>query len=303
MDVTLRQLRAFLAVATVLNFRQAADELFMTQQAVSASIKQLETQLGCSLLIRSTRNVQLTEAGRSLHAVVESVISELDAALVSTVKEFAEHPPPLQLSFPPGGAGELMPHLIDGIKQQFPSRALQFNQLTWDSPTAGLEDGRCDIAILRLPVEHDRIHTVTLLDEPVMLATSTRSTLASSDVIPLADALEAPVVVAQKAEPRWDDFWTLGSERTHAVTIGSVVEGFTEEMEAIAANLGCGFVPALVSRLYARDDITFLHIEGGPRSPLLLAWRNEHPDAERFHAVVAYVCEHGGEVIRRMQQA
>lgn len=302
MDVTLRQLRTFLAVASVLNFRQAADELFMTQQAVSASIKQLETQLGCALLIRSTRNVQLTEAGQRLLAALDPVIADLDDALASTVREFAHHPPPLQLSFPPGGAGELMPVLIEGIRQQFPDRVLQFSQLTMESPAAGLEDGRCDLAILRLPVASERIQTTRLLDEPVMLAASVRNPLAASRTVGLDDALEVPIIIAQKAEPSWEDFWTLGSERKRAVTVGAIVEGFTEEMEAIAADLGCGFVPALVSRVYARDDIAFLEIEGGPRSPLLLAWRGDHPDARKFQALADFVGDHGAGVIRSMER-
>lgn len=303
MDVTLRQLRTFLTLATVLNFRQAADELYMTQQAVSASMKQLESQLGCPLFSRSTRSVRLTDAGQRLYLAVAPIIGDLDVALITTAKEFAEQPPPLQMSFPAGGAGELTSVIMDGVRKQFPSRAFQFNDLSWDSITAGLDDGRCDLAILRIPIENERIHTVTLFDEPIMLAISRRNPLSTAATISLSEALELPVILAQKSEPVWEDFWLLGSERNQPFRIGAIVEGFAQELEAIASDLGIGFFPAFVSRLYARDDLAFLSVTGGPRAPLALGWRRDHPEAENFQLVVEHVLTHGASVIDSMHMS
>jgi len=71
MNVTLRQLRAFLAVARFGSFTVAAEHLYTTQSALSGSIKELENALGVQLFDRSTRRVQLTEVGRELYPLVE----------------------------------------------------------------------------------------------------------------------------------------------------------------------------------------------------------------------------------------
>lgn len=71
MNVTLRQLRVFLAVARAHSFSRAGDTIGLTQPAVSRSISELEGELGLKLLDRTTREVVLTEVGRSLATALE----------------------------------------------------------------------------------------------------------------------------------------------------------------------------------------------------------------------------------------
>ena len=66
MNVTLRQLQVFLSVAETRNFSRTGDLIGLTQPAVSRSITELEAQLGLQLVNRTTREVELTDAGRSL---------------------------------------------------------------------------------------------------------------------------------------------------------------------------------------------------------------------------------------------
>ena len=73
--------RAFLAVAKHLNFRAAADELALTQSAVSRQIQALEDEVGVPLFLRHTRAVELTSAGAQLHRAVGPAIERMDAAV------------------------------------------------------------------------------------------------------------------------------------------------------------------------------------------------------------------------------
>ncbi|WP_433563188.1 alpha/beta hydrolase fold domain-containing protein [Nocardia sp. CA-151230] len=79
--VELRHLRAFVAVAEELNFGRAAQRLYVTQPALSRTIRGLEKLVGCDLFKRSTRSVSLTSAGAALLDRTRGVLSELDAAL------------------------------------------------------------------------------------------------------------------------------------------------------------------------------------------------------------------------------
>src|SRR4051794_34268423 len=76
----LRQLRYFAAVASCRNFTRAAELLHVAQPAVSAQIRQLEQELGVTLLARTTRRVALTQAGELFLARTRRVLAELDAA-------------------------------------------------------------------------------------------------------------------------------------------------------------------------------------------------------------------------------
>lgn len=82
MNISLRQLRAFVAVAQSSSFSRAADALALTQPAVSRNVTDLEQAMGLLLLHRTTREVELTEAGRLLLGNLSRVLEDLDACLL-----------------------------------------------------------------------------------------------------------------------------------------------------------------------------------------------------------------------------
>jgi DNA-binding transcriptional LysR family regulator len=81
MNVGLRQLRAFLAVAKCGSFGRAAEEVAVSQSAVSFAVQQLENELGLRLLDRTTRQVRVTAVGETLAASATRLLAELDTVL------------------------------------------------------------------------------------------------------------------------------------------------------------------------------------------------------------------------------
>ena len=79
--LSLSFLRAFEAVARLLSFRLAGEELFLTQSAISRQIKGLEDELGAQLFERDTRQVALTQAGTSLLRAVQPMLERLDGTV------------------------------------------------------------------------------------------------------------------------------------------------------------------------------------------------------------------------------
>ena len=79
--LSLSNLRAFEAVARRLSFSEAADELFVTQSAVSRQIKGLEEEIGAALFLRGTRHVEMTQSGQMLLRSVESGLQKIDASV------------------------------------------------------------------------------------------------------------------------------------------------------------------------------------------------------------------------------
>ena len=83
MDVSLRQVRSFLAVARVKSFTRAASILNVTQPALTMQIRRLEEALGVTLFDRDTRSVELTRVARDLIPAFERALQDFDAALES----------------------------------------------------------------------------------------------------------------------------------------------------------------------------------------------------------------------------
>src|SRR5438045_2545961 len=79
--LSLTNLRAFEAVARTLGFGAAADELHLTQSAISRQIKSIEDELGAPLFVRGTRHVQITPAGQTLLRAVEPLLTKLDTSV------------------------------------------------------------------------------------------------------------------------------------------------------------------------------------------------------------------------------
>ena len=74
-------LRAFEAVARLLSFRAAAEELYLTQSAISRQIRTLEEEIGCTLFLRGTRHVELTADGATLQSTAIAVLEKLDGTV------------------------------------------------------------------------------------------------------------------------------------------------------------------------------------------------------------------------------
>ena len=92
MNVTLKQLRAFVAVARQGSFTVAAESLYITQSALSGLIKELEQTLGLRLFDRSTRRLQLSDTGRDLYPQIEKILQELEAVVdeVGNIKQLRQ---------------------------------------------------------------------------------------------------------------------------------------------------------------------------------------------------------------------
>src|SRR5947208_11874097 len=120
MNVTLRQLRAFSAVAELGSFTEAANRLHVTQAATSVLVRELENELGVRVLDRHTRRVVLSDAGRDLWPHVQRVLNELEDAMQSVGSLRDKKKGLLKIAAPQLMACTLMPRVIAGYRVKFP---------------------------------------------------------------------------------------------------------------------------------------------------------------------------------------
>src|SRR5689334_146065 len=150
-DVNLRSLRYFEVLGTELNYRRAAEKLFITQPALSAAIQNLERVIGDRLFDRDTRSVALTATGREWLPHVRRALAEVDAALeaVARLVDYGH----VRIGYLIGTGADLLFELLQGVDEAFPDVTVDTVEYDFADPTAGLASGATDIALLRPPVD------------------------------------------------------------------------------------------------------------------------------------------------------
>lgn len=119
--MTVKQLRAFLAVARTLSFTQACEQLHLSQPALSLAIKGLEDSLGGRLLIRTTRSVRLTPEGESLVPLAKRLLVEWDNTEDALRQRFTLQLGRLSLAAMPAFAGNLLAPVPGGLSPPSPT--------------------------------------------------------------------------------------------------------------------------------------------------------------------------------------
>ena len=147
MNVTLRQLSAFVAVAETGSFTLAAERLFITQSALSGLIKELEASLGLRLFDRSTRRLRLSDTARELYPQVEKILHDLDGVVSEVGNLKALQRGSVRVAVPQLLACTLLPELMAGFRAQHPGVHLRLVDCAVESVMARVFSGEVDIGI------------------------------------------------------------------------------------------------------------------------------------------------------------
>jgi DNA-binding transcriptional LysR family regulator len=188
----LRQLRTFLVVAEELHFTRAAERLNLAQQALSSQVRSLEQRLGVSLFDRTTRRVELTEAGRTLlaHAVplLASATRAWDAVASASAGETAH----ITVSYAPTARHEILPAILEEVHRRHPQLEVTTCEL-WGGGNA-VQSGMVDVAIMRGDVpDVVGITGTKVQDSPFGVILSADHPLAGQSSIEVADLGDTPV--------------------------------------------------------------------------------------------------------------
>ncbi|WP_062437262.1 LysR family transcriptional regulator [Herbidospora daliensis] len=262
MDVELRHLRAFVTVARLGSFTRAADEMALTQPALSRTIRQLEDVLQVRLLDRSSRHVELTCEGRQFLDDAERVLADVDRAVAT-----ARHQSRLRLGF-----SWLLP---DPWAQEIVTRFEEATGSTVvmvraDDVIAAVERGTVDVALLRgdprSPTSGE-LRLVHLFDEARVAVCSADCELAALDHVDWDEIPDWPLVVNVLSGTTGP--WSWPDRQPRAVV---ETENFDEWIESVAAGRGIGVVPEVAMRRSVHPAVTFVPLCDAPPIPVSLAF-------------------------------
>ncbi len=180
-----RALQMFVAVAHSLNFRQAAEQLHMSQPPLSRAIKTLEERLGVRLFDRDTQGVALTAAAVRLLPQAQAILVQLEAA----ERQLARHAAPGRLRL--GLTSSLQPGLFEDLQQALTGRLGEAGVEVSFGPSprlvAQLRAHRLDAALIGLPCATHELDVGRVGAQPLMLALPSAHPLARRGRVSLAD--------------------------------------------------------------------------------------------------------------------
>ncbi|MFI8849655.1 LysR family transcriptional regulator [Streptomyces sp. NPDC053499] len=245
MDLDLRKLRYFVAVADHRHFGRAAEQLYIAQPVLSRQIKAFEQELECTLLDRTTRSVELTAAGKQLYEEAQAILATVETA-VRRVHDVDRGVQRLAVAFSPGL------HVSDALRAftaRHPEVEIGVVPARWWEQDAPLRDGRAQVGYLRRPFDDTGLRTIPVGHEPRVACMPTAHPLAAREELTFAD-LEG---VRKLDTP---------TRRTSSLE---------EKFELVASGHGIALVPLSVARSYARADLVHLPVVDAPAFERCLA--------------------------------
>ncbi|QBQ54281.1 LysR family transcriptional regulator [Nitrosococcus wardiae] len=282
MHVTLRQLYVFEAVARHLSYTRAAEELHLSQPAVSMQIKQLEDNVGLTLFEQLGKKIFLTEAGQELYqysqqisrqlSEVEDVLEELKGsrrgtltiAVATTATYFALH-------------------LLGRFHQRFPGANISLDVANREALLRHLEENTVDMVIMGKPPENLEVVAEPFMDNPLVVIAPPAHPLVEGRRVPLTVLQQETFILRERGSGT-----RIAMERFFAhlgATITSSMEISSNEAikQAVQAGLGLGIVSQhTLEKEIALQRLVILEVDS---FPIMRHWYIVHRKSKRFTAL------------------
>ena len=197
MNVSLRQLRALVALARMGSFTQAAAALHVTQSALSGLVKELEVQVGVRLVDRNTRSIALTEAGRMFVPLVEKILHDLDAALGGMQDLQALQKGVVRIAAPQLMACTLLPEVMAAFGAEHPGVQVRLADCAVESVLARVSAGEADLGIGPERSTGPDMAAQKLFDMPFMVVFPRGHALEALPNIAWTDVVKHPFIALQ----------------------------------------------------------------------------------------------------------
>lgn len=251
MPIDFRQLRYFVVLADTLHFGRAAALLHISQPPLSRQIAALEEELGGPLFKRTSRQVELTAAGRHFHEQATRIIASLDKAVRTTQATARGERGVLRIGFTMSAAWSVLPRLVRTYGDTFPDADIQLNEVLPRELNASLDSGQTDIGIAfpwQRPagLEYLRIHV-----EPLCAVLPAGHRLALEHEIPVGELAAEPFITFPASTAPALHEMVIGSCREHGFEPHIRLETHLQQtiVNLVAEGLGVSLVPQSMSRM------------------------------------------------------
>ncbi|SDD97021.1 transcriptional regulator, LysR family [Cupriavidus sp. YR651] len=282
MEVELRHLRYFVAVAEERNFTRAAERLHIAQPPLSRQIQQLEETLGVSLFERNSRPLKLTDTGRFFYTHALQLLAQT-AELEAMTRRVGKIERTMSIGFVGSTLYGMLPRIIRRFRTEHSDIELTLHEMSTMDQIKALKEGRIDVGFGRIRHDDPGVRRVVLREERMIVALPLGHPLSvGRQVLSLHDLLDETLIIFPKApRPSFAD-QVLAGFHDRALRPGKIQE--VRELQIalglVAAGEGVSVVPSSVYGL-KRDDVTYLELDD-PKlvSPIIMSMRTLDESAD-----------------------
>lgn len=241
----LLDLRALIAVSDMRSFHRAAEQLALSQPALSRRIQKLEQAVGAPLLERSSRNVRLTPAGQQVLPLLRRMVEEIDGSLVGSMASGEQGAGRITVASVPSAAVRFMPEVLKRFAEEYRNVRVRILDLSANECAEAVRTGDAEFG-LSLPVASDAdLSFEPLIDDPYGLICRRDHPLAEIDQLGWADLAGHRLVTVHRASGNRTTLEAgLAAQGIHLQWFYEVTR-LTSALALVDAGLGPSVLPRL----------------------------------------------------------
>lgn len=282
LHLTLRQLKVFESVARHLSYSRAANELHLTQPAVSMQIKQLEDNIGLPLFEQLGKRIYLTEAGRELYHYSRAISQQLSDMEVALDELKGMERGKLNISVVTT-ANYFAPHLLAKFCQRYRQVTVSLNVSNRETVLKQLSDNLIDLAIMGQPPEDLDIDSESFMENPLVVIAPPGHLLCKERKIPVKRLEKEIFLVREPGSGTRSAMERFFAE--HHIKINKGMETDTTEAikQAVQAGMGLGIMSQHTAELELEmGRLKILDVQG---FPIIRYWHVVNRKNKRLSAV------------------
>ncbi|MCA9200366.1 MAG: LysR family transcriptional regulator [Planctomycetales bacterium] len=267
----LDQLRYFLRVAERGNFTRAAEDLMISQPALSRSIQKLEEELGQPVFERMSRSVSLTDAGTLLQARAQRVLSILEDTKAEITDDGKSGR--IRVGAIPTIAPFFLPDILRQFAKEFPRATVIVQENTTDNLIASCTQGEIDLAIVVLPIPAKYLDVEELFEEELFLVLPLEHPLVEKRTIRLSDVKPLPFVLLDEAHCLSDNIVSFCRQRSFQPVSVEKTSQLAMVQELVSLAHGVSMIPAMAKEIDQSDRRIYRSFSGQkPTRTVAVVW-------------------------------
>ena len=201
MDITLKQLRAFVTVANLGQFTLAADKLGSSQSAVSTLVRQLETNLNLRLFDRHTRLLRLTQAGMDILPIAARAVADIEGMVESSRELNALRRGKVTMAAGTVQAALMLPQLVHGFTRLYPEITVELHDVAEKTVLEQVANGSVDLGIGTVPDDDPDLVGTRLTTDEFLVVLHAEDPLVRIATLRWTDLAERKLIGPQRGNP------------------------------------------------------------------------------------------------------
>lgn len=239
--MTVKQLRAFLAVADSLSFAQACLRLHLSQPALSLAIKNLESHLGGPLLVRTTRSVALTPEGALLAPIARRLLADWDSAEELLRQHFTLQLGQVAIAAMPSFAANLLPPTLKVFRDHYPKINVTVHDVINEQVIEMVRDRRVQLGVVIEPENLEGLAFTPFFTDRFVAAVPAASALARHVALSWSELMDEPFIALQRPST----VRKLLESQRGPLRVAFESHQLATVGQMVAAGLGVSVVPSL----------------------------------------------------------